>query len=208
MRTKLYLEQLPLWPSSGRHILAQFDEQSIYVYQAYRPAIADYAVKNQCFGGEFSYSRMSWIKTNFLWMMYRSGWATKVGQERILAIKLKRHFFNEILNNVVPSTFDETKYDSQKSWQVAVANSEIRLQWDPDHDPTGRRVARRAVQIGLRGNALCRYGQSELLAIKDITSFVNEQRANIVGDMSNLFTVEEHVYYPGEEAAIAIKLNE
>jgi uncharacterized protein DUF4291 len=75
MRTRPYLEQLPTWPPSGRHILAQFDDDSIYVYQAYRPAIANYAVTNQRFGGEFSYNRMSWIKPNFLWMMYRSGWA-------------------------------------------------------------------------------------------------------------------------------------
>ncbi|WP_287277994.1 MULTISPECIES: DUF4291 family protein [unclassified Okeania] len=26
---------------------------------------------------------MSWIKTNFLWMMYRSAWGSKTGQEII-----------------------------------------------------------------------------------------------------------------------------
>ena len=39
----------------------QYDATSIYVYQAYRPAIAAHAVKHQQFGGEFSFSRMSWI---------------------------------------------------------------------------------------------------------------------------------------------------
>lgn len=32
------------WPSSGRHILAQYDEHEIVVYQAYRPSIAEWAV--------------------------------------------------------------------------------------------------------------------------------------------------------------------
>lgn len=81
-----YLEQLPHWPQTGQHILAQFDEDSIVVYQAYRSSIALYAVANQRFGGDFSYNRMSWIKPNFLWMMYRSGWATKEGQERMALI--------------------------------------------------------------------------------------------------------------------------
>jgi hypothetical protein len=206
MKTKPYLEQLAFWPTSGRHILAQFDDRSVYVYQAYRPEIADYAVKNQQFGGEFSFNRMSWIKPNFLWMMYRSGWASKEGQERILAIKLKRQFFDEVLRSVVPSTYDQAQYSTKESWQVAVANSEVRLQWDPDHEPMGRRVERRAVQIGLRGNALRQYGQSELLSIEDITPFVIEQRAHLVGDMSSLVTLEEHVYDPGVDAAVALNL--
>jgi hypothetical protein len=39
-----YLEQVQRWPAAGRHILAQFDDESIVVYQAYRPSIAKYAV--------------------------------------------------------------------------------------------------------------------------------------------------------------------
>ena len=43
-----YVEQREReWPAEGRHILAQFDEESVVVYQAYCPAIADYAVKHQ-----------------------------------------------------------------------------------------------------------------------------------------------------------------
>ena len=49
----------------------------------------------------FSYSRMSWIKTNFLWMMYRCGWATKRNQERVLAIRITRQGFEEILSKAL-----------------------------------------------------------------------------------------------------------
>ena len=44
LRTKNYLEQKQNWPKSGKHILAQYDEESIVVYQAYRPSIGNYAV--------------------------------------------------------------------------------------------------------------------------------------------------------------------
>lgn len=50
------------WPISGRHILAQFDDQSVIILQAYRPAIGHFAAKNGFFGGEFSLNPMSWIK--------------------------------------------------------------------------------------------------------------------------------------------------
>ena len=47
-RTQSYLEQEEkIWPREGKHILAQYDENSIVVYQAYRPEIAEYAVANQ-----------------------------------------------------------------------------------------------------------------------------------------------------------------
>jgi hypothetical protein len=68
--TDLYAEQAKRWPNEGRHILAHYDDTSIFVYQAYRPSIGSFAVEHGFFGGEFSYTRMSWIKPNFLWMMY------------------------------------------------------------------------------------------------------------------------------------------
>ncbi|WP_413199926.1 DUF4291 family protein, partial [Nostoc piscinale] len=88
--TESYLNQISCWPQTGRHILAQYDDQTVVVYQAYRPEIGHFAASNGYFGGEFSLERMSWIKPNFLWMMYRCGWGTKDGQEVVLAIWIQR----------------------------------------------------------------------------------------------------------------------
>lgn len=191
-----YSDQTRTWPQAGRHILAQFDDESIWVYQAYRPAIADYAVAHQQFGGEFSFSRMSWIKPNFLWLMYRSGWATKEGQERVLAVRLRRAFFEDLLRAAVPSSFTPDRFPRRGDWEDAVANSDVRLQWDPDHDPAGVPLPRRAVQLGLRGQALRRYATTEVLAIEDITPFVATQRSAAQGDFAQLKTPEERVYVP------------
>lgn len=45
------------------------------------------------------------------------------------------------------------------AWQADVARSEVRLQWDPDRDPHGNPVTRRAVQLGLRGAVLARHAR-------------------------------------------------
>jgi len=194
MKTDLYERQAKRWPEFGQHVMAQYDNASIHVYQAYSPAIADYAVEHQRFGGEFSFGRMSWIKPNFLWMMFRSGWATKPGQERILAVRLPRSFFDEILACAVASSYSASGFMSEAEWRDRLGRSEVRLQWDPDHDPDGRALARRAVQLGLRGAMLRRYAEQELLSIEDITSFVAEQRSNAVGDFSRLEVPEEFPY--------------
>lgn len=44
---------------------------------------------------------MSWIKTNFLWMMYRCGWCTKKNQERVLAVRITREGFDTILSKAL-----------------------------------------------------------------------------------------------------------
>ena len=79
LRVEPYISQASQWPPEGHYILAQYDEEAVVVYQAYRPAIGQYAAEHGCFGGRFKLSRMSWIKPKFLWMMYRSGWGQKEG---------------------------------------------------------------------------------------------------------------------------------
>ena len=45
MQLEPYLTQCARWPSLGKHILADYDETSIVVYQAFRPQIADEATQ-------------------------------------------------------------------------------------------------------------------------------------------------------------------
>ncbi len=199
-------EQQARWPAEGRHILAQYDEASVVVYQAYRPAIGRYAAQHGRFGGEFSLTRMSWIKPNFLWMMYRSGWGTKAGQEVTLAVWLRRAAFDALLREAVPSTFTQAIYASYDEWQAAVARSSVRLQWDPDHDPTGHPLARWAIQLGLRGDALERYAEEWLLHIEDISPLVAQQRELVrSGNVDALLTSRESVY-PLADAGMARRL--
>lgn len=205
--TESYLSQSQRWPRSGRHILAHFDADSIVVYQAYQPAIGRYAAEHQRFGGEFSFARMSWIKTNFLWMMYRSGWGTKPGQEVTLAIRIRRAGFDQLLREAVHASFAAEIYSDQAAWAEAVARSSVRLQWDPDHDPAGAKLERRAIQLGLRGEALAQYAEQWLIAIDDISEFVAEQRqhAQSRAAYAQLRTPSEAVY-PVDDAACARRL--
>lgn len=175
LQVKKYTEQIREWPQSGHHIMAQYDDEKIIVYQSYRPAIGNYAAQNQYFGGAFSLDRMTWIKPNFLWMMYRNGWGTKEGQEVVLAIHLKRAAFESYLQNAVYSSFKPELYDTYDLWQQDVQRSNVRLQWDPDHDPFGAKLERRAIQIGLRNEFIRSYSKDDILEIEDISDFVSEQ---------------------------------
>ena len=193
--TSSYMEQVAQWPESGRVILAQFDDDSIIVYQAYCPAIGHFAARNGYFGGQFKQTRMTWIKPNFLWMMYRSNWGTSAGQEVVLAIRLRRAAFEEILRSAVHSSFVEPVYETEAAWRQALDDSKIRLQWDPDHDPNGEPVSRRAIQLGIGGSATASYARDWVLGIEDISGFVANQREHVLaGRLDLLQTPSERVY--------------
>ncbi|WP_211209900.1 DUF4291 family protein [Uliginosibacterium gangwonense] len=108
-------------------------------------------------------------------------------------------FFDELLRQAVPSTFDATRYPSHEAWQAAVANSDVRLQWDPDHNPHGTPVQRRAVQLGLRGQLLREYGTEQIISIEDLSDFVHTQRRHISADkLAALLTPQERIYQPAD----------
>ncbi len=193
--TEPYLTQAQRWPPTGRHVLVQFEDSAVVVYQAYRPSIGRFAATHGYFGGEFSFSRMSWIKPNFLWMMYRSAWGTREGQTITLAIWLRRAAFDAILAQAIPSAFAPHDYASHEEWQAAVARSSVRVQWDPYHDPSGVPLQRRAIQLGLRDDALAHYARDWIVEIEDISSFVSEQREiEESKDYARLNTPREDVY--------------
>lgn len=159
-------------------MLAHYDDERIVVYQAFHAVTAAYAVEHQRLGGpRYRLTRMSWLKPNFLWMMYRCGWLSKDDEQgRVLAIHVERAFFDELLESAVPSSHSRELFATEADWKRAVKRSEVRLQWDPDHAPGGAKEERRAVQLGLRGEMLRRFAEEATHRIEDISDFVLEQR--------------------------------
>jgi len=159
-----------------RQVRAVYDEHTIVVYQAFSPVIAGPAVAAGRFVPPFGMSRMTWIKPSFLWMMYRCGWATKPGQERVLAIRITRTGFEDALAQAALSAFEPGTYPSREAWQAALGSSPVRVQWDPERDPNGSPLAWRSVQIGLSGEIVRRYVDEWTVGIEDITPTLGPRR--------------------------------
>ena len=99
-------------------------------------------------------------------MMYRSGWASKKDQTKVLTIHITRTGFEEILSNAAIS-----------------GPGTVRLQWDPDHTPNGNKIPdRRAIQLGIKGEMLEKFSKEFIIKIDDITDFVLEQSRNFSND--------------------------
>lgn len=194
LKLKPYIDQLEFWPARGQNILAQYDDDSIVIYQAYKKGIAIWAVDHQAFGGsDFKFDRMTWIKPNFLWMMHRSKWATEPDQKHILAIWLKREGFDSIISQAVPAQYRDELYPNHSAWQKAFDAAEVRVQWDPDYTPNSIKTERRDIQLGLRGETLRKYATEWIMQIDDITPMVREQ-ASYLPDEAMMFIPAEKVY--------------
>ncbi len=107
-----------------REIRADFDRERIIVYQAYSPAIAEAALRAQKFVPPFSFSRMTWIKPSFLWLMHRSHWGQKAAQERVFAVRLTRTAWDKALALAVPTSFDPALFRSAQDWASVIPASE------------------------------------------------------------------------------------
>lgn len=179
-----------------KQIRAIYDDKIIRVYQAYPEVIAKEAVAEGTFGQNFKMNRMTWIKPSFLWMMYRCGWATKEGQERVLAIDIKRSAFDYIVKNAVLSKYNPETDGTMEAWKQRIKNSTLRCQWDPERDIWGNPLDYRSIQLGLRGQAVTDYVTDWIVSIEDITEYVKEldcqRRAGV--DITEKLP-QEKIYY-------------
>lgn len=159
---------------------AQYSQDYVIIYQAYKDEIADYALEHQKLGGDsFSFLRMLWIKPSFSWMMFRSGWAQKDNQKRILAVFLQRKFFDHLIKSAIPTMFDPKRFSDKTSWRKALKRSDVIVQMDTDKNYYSYPVSTRAIQLGLRRRELREFALEKILKIEDITEYVLEQHKHL-----------------------------
>jgi len=168
-----------------RQIRALFSGRTVTVYQAYAPEIADRALAAGTFVPPFRLGRMTWIKPSFLWMMYRSGWATKPGQERVLAIQITREGLEWALSHSALSHHEPGTHASQQQWAEQKLASPARIQWDPERSLRLQPLPWRSIQIGLSREAATKYVHEWITSITDITPLAERMHRHVSsGDLS------------------------
>lgn len=150
-------------------IRAAYDAHTIVVYQAYAPAIADAALRAGYFVAPFSFRRMTWIKPSFLWLMHRSNWARKPGQERVIAVRMTRQGWEEALSQAVLTT----------AGPAAVAQAAVHVQWDPERSPRGAALNHYSIQVGLGRGLIRTFTDDWIVGLTDLTPQVRKAAALI-----------------------------
>ncbi|MFF5497496.1 DUF4291 domain-containing protein [Streptomyces aquilus] len=145
-------------------IRADYDADTIVVYQAYSPAIADAALRAGRFVAPYSFHRMTWIKPSFPWLMHRSNWARKPGQERVLAVRITRQGWEEALSRAVLTTADP----------AAVARAAVHVQWDPERSWRGAALNHYSIQVGIGRDLIRTFTDDWIVGLTDLTPQVRK----------------------------------
>ncbi|HEY0755727.1 MAG TPA: DUF4291 domain-containing protein [Ktedonobacteraceae bacterium] len=155
-------------------IRANYDVRLITVYQAYTKAIALPAIQNKRFVAPFSLNRMTWIKPSFLWLMERSGWGTKAGQEMILAVRITRAGWEEALSQAILTSYDPRVYHAYDAWAALFEKTLVHVQWDPERTLRGKKLPVRSIQVGLSRHIIEKYVNAWTVEIQDATPLVRK----------------------------------
>ncbi|MGW3134788.1 DUF4291 domain-containing protein [Streptomyces sp. NPDC001139] len=186
-------------------IRAAHSESTITVYQAYSPDIGLPAARDGRFPALWKRDRMTWIKPSFLWMMYRCGWATKPGQETVLAVEIARDGFEWALRNACLSSYVRGLHPDLGTWQRELRRSPARVQWDPERDLRLQPLPYRSLQLGLSGEAVRRYADEWLVSVRDVTPLAREIHALVTsGDLDTASgLLPNETPYPTQDELLA-----
>src|SRR5215203_2486529 len=162
-------------PTPPEHeIRADFDAQSIVVYQAYSSQIALPALTAGRFVPPFSLGRMTWIKPSFLWLMERSNWGQKSGQECILAVRITRLGWEEALSKAVLTSPEPAVYHMFENWKEQFDRALVHVQWDPERSLRGASLPYGSIQVGLSRHIIEKYVDEWTISITDYTPLVRK----------------------------------
>ena len=157
-----------------RQIRADFDASTIVVYQAYRSAIADPALASGRFVPPFSFNRMTWIKPSLPWLMHRSNYGRKNGQERIVAVRITRAGWEEALSQAALTAPDLGRHASTAGWSQAMSTASVHVQWDPERSLRGAALNHYSIQVGVGRSLVRSYAEEWLVALRDLTPAVHK----------------------------------
>ena len=155
-------------------IRADFDRETIVIYQAYPPAIADAALASRRFVPPFSFQRMTWIKPSFLWLMHRSNWGLKSGQERILAVRVARSGWEKAISLAVLTSFEASVFRSPREWDEQFRHATVHAQWDTERSLRGAGLPYFSIQIGLSRHIISEYVEEWVVGIEELTRRVRK----------------------------------
>src|SRR5262245_34215720 len=153
-------------------IRADYDRSSIVIYQAYNDPIADAAIKAGRFVAPFSFNRMTWIKPSFRWLMHRSNWGQKRGQERTLRVRISRNGWDRALSIGVLTSPDGPTYREPGAWEIAFQHAKVHVQWDTERSLTGAPLDHYSIQVGLSRHVIHQFVEEWTVAIEDFTPTV------------------------------------
>lgn len=128
---------------------------------------------------------MTWIKPSFLWLMERSNWGKKNGQNRILAVRLTQAGFRQALSRAVLTNHEAHVHSSPEQWRRDIDAAAVQVQWDTERSLRGAPLNIDAIQLGIGRDLIAAFANEWTRSIVDITPTVVKMSTLIASGQAN-----------------------
>ncbi len=155
-------------------IRANYDRDTIVIYQAYSRAIALPALEQQKFVSPFSFNRMIWIKPSFFWLMHRSNWGRKSNQQKILAVRITRSGWEKALSLGILTYPEPSIYPNPREWEKQFKNASVHIQWDTERSLRGAALNCYSIQVGISRHLIQEFVNDWIVSIEDLSPTVTK----------------------------------
>jgi hypothetical protein len=165
------------WDVPPHTLLATWDAESVVVWQAHGHRVADAVLARGSFDvPEWRTDRTSRFRVSLPSLLWRCSWGTRPGRERILAVRLSRSGFDEVLRRAVPADDDRAVYPTEASWRLAMRYATATVSWHPDRSLEGEPTAWDTARFGLRDSQLGAFAREWVRGVEDVSDWVAAQR--------------------------------
>lgn len=189
-------------PSSGRHLLACYDAETVTVFAAHSHEIGAYAVQHGEFGGSaWASDRTTRFRLSLPRVMARSERGMREGKTKVLGITIRRERFDSALRQAVHwREFPDGLYQTKGQWRLATRYSQVVMDWAPDSAPDGSDLERYTVRFGVRAHLLKSFSSEWIVRVDDL------------GDLAQMWREDEDPLcpvmkpYPAPEPGLEARL--
>jgi hypothetical protein len=149
---------------------AHFDDTTVTVLQSHAVELAEQVVA----AGRFNVpgwhpGRTTRFRLSLGSALLRSERGMKPGRERLLAVKLSRSGFDELLNMAVLDDYVPALYPSRHAFRLATRFAQVLVSWHDDVDADGVELGAATVRVALRESALRAFTERWVVAVEDWT---------------------------------------
>ena len=149
-----------------RRFRAHQDADTVIVYQAYPPALAEEVASSGALGGRWRTDRHTRIQPSWVWAMERYDWGQRPDRERIFALSIRRTGLDAMLAAAVCAQFDSALYASREAWHLATRYAPVLVSWEAPPKGAGGPVPR----LTVHGPLVERLAREWVVSVTEVTA--------------------------------------
>ena len=106
--------------------------------------------------------------------MNRSNWGQKSGQQKTLAVRIKRTGWEKALSLGVLTHPEQSVYPNPTEWDMQFKDAHVHIQWDTERSLRGAGLNQYSIQVGISRHLIREFVEQWIVSIQDLSPTVSK----------------------------------